>query len=570
MKNNIYIIIFFTIILTGCEKFLDKEPLDQISSSSYWKTPDDLKLYVNQFYTSFPSNAYYNNEAADCNSDNVVLNVYDEVLAGSRVVPASGGGWSWTGIRSVNYFLTHYKTVEASWEGISQYVGEAHFFRAYLYFLLVQRFGDVPWITKPLNSKSEELFFKKTPRIQVIDSIVADLDKAISYMKPKGQISGFRINKQVALAFKSRVCLFEGTWEKYHSGTDFGSSGSDGKKYLTLARNAAKQIIDDNIYDIYSTGKPHKDYFEFFGQNDYSNNPEVLLWRKYDVNLNLMHRVVSTNFRPVGRGMSKSLVDSYLCVDGLPISVSPLYAGDNTLNNVVFNRDPRLAQSIWIPGDITKITGNDTVRFIKPLIDGNGEYQCTTGYQLKKLCDFFGENLKFEHNERSISGDIIFGFAEVLLNYVEARAELGELTQVDIDITINRIRDRVGVAHLQIDNIANDPKWDFPTLSPIINEIRRERRIELCVQGLRLYDLLRWRAHHLFAGLRPLGAKFIQSDFPNMVIGTNVYIDGNGYIDFYQKALPNGYGFNQNRDYLYPIPTLELTLNKNLVQNPGW
>ena len=570
MKTYIYFILFFAIIVSGCEKFLNKVPLDQISSNSYWKTPQDLELYVNQFYTSFPSNAYYNNDVADCNSDNVVLNIYNDILAGTRVVPASGGDWSWTNLRSVNYFMTHYKTTEAPWAGISQYVGEAYFFRAYFYFLLVQSYGDVPWINKPLDSNSEELRAPRVPRNVVIDSIVADLDKSISYMSPKGQVSGDRLNKQVALAFKSRVCLFEGTWEKYHAGTIFGVTNSDGKKYLTLARDAAKQIIDEDIYDIYSTGKPKVDYFQFFGQEDYSNNPEVLLWRKYDVGLSLMHRVVSTNFRPVGRGMTKSLVDSYLCIDGLPISQSPLYSGDNNINDVIKNRDPRLAQTIWIPGDLTKITGNDTVRFQKPLIDGNGEYQCTTGYQLKKLCDFFGENLKVEHNERSISGDILFGYAEVLLNYAEAEAELGEITQSDIDITINKIRDRIGMAHLQISNIVPDPQWDYPTLSPVINEIRRERRIELCIQGFRLYDLLRWRAHHLVVNNRPLGAKFIQSDFPNMVIGINVFVEDNGYIDFYQKALLSGYGFNPARDYLNPIPSLELTLNKNLEQNPGW
>jgi len=570
MKTNIYFIIFFVILLGACsEDLLEKNPLDAIASNDYWKTPLDQEMFVDQFYPSFPVDLRGNGPLKDSNSDNLIETTYNERLAGTMVVPASGGGWSWTNIRSVNYFLANCKKVKSPWLSISQYIGEAYFFRAYYYFNLVQAFGDVPWINKPLKDDSEELFMARTSRSVVCDSIVADLDKAINYMKSKGDASASksRLNREIALLFKSRVCLFEGTWEKYHAGTTFGVTGADGKKYLTLARDAAKQLIDGGLYSLYTMGNPKKSYAFLFGQDDYSNNPEVMLWYKYDITLGLSHW--ANSIWGLGYGVTKWLVDSYLCIDGLPISLSPLYNGDNNLINVTKNRDPRLAQTIWIPGDPINIIGKDTTIFKKPDIDQSGTYLCVTGYQLKKYSNMWGENLKLNYYQ-NVSGTIIFRYAEALLNYAEAKAELGEISQSDIDVTINKLRDRVGVAHLQLNNIATDPLWDFPTLSPIINEIRRERRIELACESYRLYDFFRWRAHALIVNQRPKGAKFVQSDFPSMIPGKNIYLDNNGYIDYYQTSLPLGYGFKPDRDYLLPIPSVELTLNKNLVQNPGW
>jgi len=572
-NNNIYFIftLFACILQISCgEKFLDRSPLDAISSDAYWKTPTDLEMYVNQFYTVFPNETRNDDNLLDGNSDNLILVGFNSTLAGTRVVPASGGAWSsaWTNIRSVNYFIEHYPNVPASFDLIKQFVGEAYFFRAYFYFSLVRDYGDVPWINKPLNDDSEELYMPRLSRSVVMDSIVADLDKAITYMDSKGQGSASRLTSQVAKLFKSRVCLFEGTWERYHAGTPFGVTGSDGVKFLALARDAAMDLIDDGLYDVYSQGTPDIDYFRLFGQDDYSNNPEVMLWKKWDESLGLVRWAPS--IWGMGRGITKELVDSYLCIDGKPISQSSLYGGDANLVDVVKNRDPRLAQSIWVPGDpINIMADNDTTFFERADIHQTGSYLCVTGYQLKKYANCWGENLRLNYYQSQI-GSIIFRYAEALLNYAEARAELGEISQADLDLTINKLRDRVGIAHLEVDNITFDPQWDYPDLSPLINEIRRERRVELAFEGLRLYDFLRWRSHHLIVNKRSLGAVFVQADFPEMVVGTNVYIDQNGYIDAYQKSLPDGYGFKPDRDYLNPIPTLEMTLNKEYVQNPNW
>lgn len=565
-----YLIIIIALITVGCQDFLDKKPLDAISSSDYWKTPTDLEMYVNQFYTVFPNETRNDFNLLDGNSDNLILSSHNATLAGTRVVPASGGTWasSWLNIRSVNYFFEHSKKVNVSPALVEQFIGEAHFFRAYFYYNLVREFGDVPWVNKPLSDVAEELYMPRTPRNVVMDSIVSDLDKAIAFMKPKGQVSGSRLNSQVAQLFKSRVTLFEGTWEKYHAGTPFGVTGSDGSKYLRLAAESSKTLIESGLYDIYSQGTPDIDYYRLFGQNDYSNNPEVLLWKKWDESLGLVRWAPSIWGNDAG--ITKELVDNYLCIDGLPTSISPLYAGDNNLQNIVKNRDPRLRQSIWVPGDAVNIMGaNDTTFFERADIHQTGSYRNVTGFQLKKYSNAWGDNLKANYYQSQI-GSIIFRYAEALLNYAEAKAELGELTQQDLDLTINKLRNRVGIPHLRLSSIAIDPNWDFPSLSPAINEIRRERRVELAFEGLRLSDFMRWRSHELVQKKRPLGAKFIQQLYPEMVIGTHVFLNPDGYIDPYQRSQPDGYGFKPERDYLSPIPNVELTLNKSYIQNPGW
>ncbi len=165
---------------------------------------------------------------------------------------------------------------------------------------------------------------------------------------------------------------------------------------------------------------------------------------------------------------------------------------------------------------------------------------------------------------------IVFRYAEALLNYAEAKAELGTITQSDLDISINKLRSRVGMPHLNMGSITTDPKWEFSTVSPLINEIRRERRVELMCEGFRFDDLCRWRAMNTIIGKRPLGARFVASHYPTLTPGVNVLVDANGYIDPYKTALLNGNQFKENRDYLLPVPRLEITINNAIVQNPGW
>src|SRR5690606_1142562 len=290
------------------------------------------------YTTLFRSN---DKELLDSGSDNLIEDGFSPLLAGSRVVPGAGGPWSsyYSTIRSLNYFFQNYNAVPQSFESYKQYVGEAYFFRAYVYFKLVKDFGDVPWINKVLEDDVSELQLERTKRNIVVDSIISDLDKAIQYLGDDGTIPEARLNKQVGQLFKSRVCLFEGTWEKYHANTPFGSENANPEKYLELAKNVAKSVIDSELYDVYTTNSPQIDYYRFFGQDDYSGNPEVMLWKKWDINLGLVRWAPSVWGNAMG--VTKSLVDAYLTKDGKPISVSQTYMGDDNLLTVIKNRDPR-------------------------------------------------------------------------------------------------------------------------------------------------------------------------------------------------------------------------------------
>ena len=581
MKNiNIKYLIFILILtLNACEKdFLERYPLDSISSEDYWKTASDLELFVNQFYpnafSQSGSDRYEYIFSRDLATDDLTHVQANPRLRGSRVVPESGG-WNYGQIRSLNVFFANYEKCEDPFEEYRRYLGEAHFFRAFYYFNLVKEYGDVPYVDKPLQTDSEELYVPRMPRNQVIDNVIDDLDFAINYLPSGRQEGGTRLNKEIALLFKSRVALYEGTWEKYHTGV-FGVSNPDPSKYLQLAAQAAEEIMQSGIYEIYSTGDPEWDYF-FFTRVDYSSHPEVMFWKKYDLDLGIGHARAFQTSRGFsgGAGLNKSFVDSYLCTDGKPIylnddSPNPLYQGDGDLLTTSTNRDPRFKQTIFTPGFPLQIRGSDTTYFVRPSVDEGAHTVNPTGFQINKILNFD----PIHHASLSTAGVgfygwIFFRYAEVLLNYAEAKAELGTLTQDDIDETINLLRDRVGMPHLDISDIETDPNWDFSNLSPVINEIRRERRIELVLEGFRWDDIARWAAAgELIVGKRPLGARFNEIDYPDLSPdGFNLT---DGYFDPLKNQIPDGYGFDLGRDYLSPISTEELTLNPNLVQNPGW
>ena len=571
MKYIKYIapVLFILLMLNSCSKQLDLSPQDTITNAQYWSQPNDLTIYVNQFYTAFPvNNGYFVSPFwADINSDDMIPGTYDQRLAGENTASSGNANWNFSRIRSVNYGLENYQRIQGTFSQLSAGVGELKFFRAYFYFGLVKLYGDVSWLSKTINIDSKELYDGRTKRNIVIDSVLADLDSAIAYLPLKASASPNRLNKECALLFKSRVALYEGTWEKYHASTPFGVNGADFQKYLQAAATASKTLIDLGTAQLFIPDDPYNYFREVFGNTDLSSNPEMLLWKKNILALGMGLHIQGALYQGGDRGLSKSLVESFLCKDGLPISTSPLYKGDDNLTDVVTDRDPRLSQSMWVPGEPYTVKNNVVLEYFSlPWLDKTGELRCTSGYQLAK-----GRTVRVElAKDDGETASIIFRYAEALLNYAEAKAELGSLTQADVDISINKLRERVQMPDLNISAIVTDPNWLYPALSPGINEIRRERRVELACEGYRLDDLERWADMDRLVGQRPLGAKFKQSDFPTLVPGSSILVNADGYIDPYQKALPTGYKFKVDRDYLLPIPQLELNLNENLDQNPGW
>ena len=565
----------FLLVFTACSKdFLDRHPLDQVGEQEYFKSPKDLETYLNQFYNSNIF-VYANETGLDSPSDNAVasdpLYGVGYVLSGNRTLDGAGVP-DFSLIRSVNYFFDNYKRVEANnaLSTYQQYVGEAHFFRALFYFDKLKHFGAIQWYIHDLKTNSPELTAPRDPRNVVADNIIADLDSAATMLSEDKTDGESRINKWMAFLIQSRIALYEGTWEKYHADDAFGVTNADPAKYFNKAAAAAQQLMNSGLYQIYSTGNPTHDFYDVFTQRDYSSHPEIMFWRKFDNNL----ANGSVDFRrqinymmqfPYGYTNTRELADSYLCTDGKPISVSPLFQGHTTIAAETQNRDPRFYQTIGTPDQPWEIHQDGSIDKFSLLysnLNSNSNYFAPTGYFIRK---YYDAREIYHIPQYEDTPGIIYRYAEALLNFAEAKAESGTIAQADIDQSIKILRDRAGMPNLVLADITTDPDWDFPTLSPAINEIRRERRIELADEGFRFDDIMRWAAaDELIVGKRPRG--FLASQ-----IALNPYpVDVDGYLDPFALSLPDGWQFKLDRDYLDAINKSELLLNPNLIQNPGW
>ena len=581
------IILFIGVIslLVSCSNFLDKEPLDQISTDQYWKNAHDLENYTLQYYPNFPtakniSSGYTGAMGWDAfrGSDHQIIQTPATQLNGTRTIVQSGGSWSWTAIRSVNIFFENYKKVIETPANIQHFIGEAYFFKAWFYFELVRQYGDVPWYSKSLQMDSPELYNPRTPRTQVVDSILWNLDKAVENLKFLKDADGGnnRLSKEAALIFKSRVALFEGSWQKYHAGTPFGTQGADPAKYFQVAVQAVTELMTAGKYKvgIYTTGNPTVDYNKIFSSTNLSANTEVVLWAKFDKTLTTLshnfQQYVTSNTSQVS--LTLELIKNYLGKDGNPYDYTTLSSatkGTAFLSKIATDCDPRLAQVIWTPGQVMWDNSGGRVLFTKPYLDKSGEVKNHTGFQLRKGADPTDPTAGGAQGFSTAceTGSVIFRYAEALLNLAEAQSELG--IAVNYATTLNLLRKRAGMPDFKVQS---DPgRTGYAafgyTISDELYEIRRERAVELSCEGFRFDDWRRWRAHNLFKAKRPLGFPYLKSEYAvSLVVNT----DANTFVDAYQKILVNGYQFNEARDYLDCIPTNEITLNKGLTQNPGW
>ncbi len=571
MKKIKYIILIFVLpIIVSCEDFLDRPPLDEIGMESYWKTAQDLENYIKQYYPKFigHGNTAGNQIALeDKKSDNVITETPDRLLNGENV--PTTGSWKneWSDIRSINIFFDNYQKCEDPFELYRQSLGEAYFFRVWFYFDLLKKYGDVPWYNKPLYPESEEeLMRPRDPRTLVVDSMLANLDKAILYLDTRELVYGGnnRINKETALAFKTRIALYEGTWQKYHSGTAYATPGANPNKYFQECVDAAEELINgDYSVGIYNTGKPEEDYYELFGKLDMSSVNEVLFYKAYNAAEKVGHNLQFYSISLPGQiGLTWSYVTSFLAKDGMPYNYMDLAQtakGSDFLSTIATDCDPRLESTVWIPGALKDPTGTT---FTLPSIDKAGMDLCPTGFQYRKHTNPYEPQTTANDDQ---SGRIIFRYAEVLLNYAEAKYELdGTVAYAQL----NLLRQRVGMPDFKVITQSSDPNLvDYGySISDELYEIRRERRVETALEVIREDDWKRWAAHELFTGKRPKGYPFEAMEFPDFT----PELDENGLIDFFKGRLPNGYDFRPGQDYLDDIPQIEMTLNPNLTQNPGW
>lgn len=585
MKTKIYTIVsLLLVIISSCE-ITDTKPEDSITDLSYWKKVDDLRLFANSFYTSLSAP----DPNLDNTSDNVVTNSPDPRLFNTMTVPGSGGGWdtvAWKNIRNLNYFLTHYKTVTGDEGEINQYVGEIHFFRANEYFNKVRDFGDVPWITIDLTPSDTALLNKaRDPRAFIIDKIIADLDTAIADLKLPSEVAAGRLHSFAALQMKARVCLYAGTWMKYRNITGWES-------YLQKAVDASSKIMAEGGYDIPKGEALYKFdgyplfYKQQFIQEDLTTNKECVLARIYkqDLIMNWLSRLVNE----AGWGVSKDFIESFLCVDGQPIASSPLYLGDDSVQMEMTNRDPRLRNMIDNKNLPYYLDGIKPISYPVTPVAVN---TCPTGYMASKFRN--PEPAQNEANHTTFDW-YVFRYAEVLLIFAEARAELGTITQTDLDNSINKLRARLDepgkftMGRLTIDppadplaTVNGNPRYGY-AVTPLIYEIRRERRIELAFEGFRWDDICRWNAGVLIENPKTMLGIVVNDGVSNRYKLYNGGTDQFTTREIYQvtdwdgkakKLLQVYSNITRTWDdklYLKPLPADQITLNPNLKQNAGW
>lgn len=564
---------------------LDQDPLSSLSPEEFFSSTSGLEAFSNNFYTAFPASGLY----AETWDMYAATEMSDE-MRGGRTVPTT---WSWGTLRNINTLLGNLQYCKDE-EAVKYYDALARFFRAYFYFGMIQKYGDVPWYDRELGSDDPELYKPRDSREYVMQKIIVDIDIAIENLPSQKDV--YKITRWTALALKSRFCLFEGTFRKYHSITKYEN---DADYYLDLSASASYKFITESGYSIAAeAGDPEKNYRTLFTSVN-AKSTEVILARDYNAELGLTHSSGNSfNSATMGRyGMNKKVVASYLMKDGSRFTDIPGWE-TMTFMEEVKDRDPRLAQSIITPG--FKFVG-ETVSV------GQNLTFSTTGYNPTKYVT------TIEHNgyDKSDIDLIIFRAAEVYLNYAEAKAELSSdaITQNDLDISINRLRDRVGMPHLSLTDANANPdpflknkNWGgYQNVATggnegVILEIRRERMVELAQEGHRYYDIIRWKEGKIFE--QPLYGIYIdkpvdgyvaydfdgdgnndlcvyQEDKPSKVKATVFYKAGKdvilsegsyGYIHMHKKMGK----WDESRDYLYPIPSGERTLNPNLTQNLGW
>lgn len=585
-KHLLYISLpVLVLVMVGCKKdFLDRQPLSQISPTTAFRSETELSLYVRSFYDRMLPNADNDDRGFSLYNegiDNVVKNSLPVELTGNRTIPVSGGGWSWGELRNVNYFIQNHTRGGLDPAITRKYLAVARFFRAYFYYNMVARFGDVPWYGKVINpDDSTSLLKPRDPRTLVMDSVLADLDFAIANAETTKKTA--EVTKWTALALKSRVCLFEGTWRKYH--TEFNLPDAD--RFLNECVKASEELIANGGYSLYKgSAQPYRDLFSSYSVNA----GEVLLARQYSSSLQIFHNVnyytiTSSYGKP---GLEKKLVNSYLMADGSRFTDIERYDTLPFARESV-GRDPRLAQTIRTPG-YTRI--NSTVKRFP-------DFGATmTGYHLTKYVT--GE--VDDSFTKSYNPLIILRLAEVLLNLAEAKAELGTLVQSDIDKTIKLTRDRVGMPNLDMAAANANPDAylaaQYKNVSGankgVILEIRRERRIEMVMENLRWNDLMRWKEGHLltqpFKGMyfpgpgkydldadgKPdiwiyTGTKPTEAGYAYLKLGSEIELEKNeqGGNVVVNKNITKK--FDETKDYLYPIPSGEIQLNTALKQNPNW
>lgn len=593
-KHILNTVILLSVFLVSCNNdFMDRFPETSISPEAFFQTTKDLELYTNTYYT------YISPKVFDYVSDNCLAyaeNHYNNDMIRGNLTPSNVTGWSkdtWGELRRYNFFLDNVHKATGEPEIIRHHIGLTRLQRANFYYMMVKWYSDLPWYSHSLtDTDEEELYKKQDPRTLVVDSIMADLDYATKYMSEEmGNRTMF--SRWYALAMKARICLHEGTFRKYHAELELQSTAD---KYLQEALAAAEEIMNSGLFEIDKNGGKDKAYQLLFTNMDLSKSPEMILFKDYDNDALIRHNSARETFNWV-TNYSRSLMESYQYItsDGKAVPFSTISGYETKKFTEVFeNRDPRFKQTFMYPGFVLpgesqasrpnlNLGGYPVIKFMAPTADQYGG-----GAQYTDLP--------------------VARYAEILLIFAEAKAELGTITQADLDKSINLIRDRVELPPTVIGQIVSDPtlKAQFPGISnELLLEIRRERRVELVSEDFRWDDLHRWSAGNLIEQVQEgiyldkFGVFDISGDgVPEMGVYEDEASnpipenDRGNYSFYYLKSntgslntftLSKGTSghivlngeigsrkFVEPRSYYWPIPITQITVNPNLEQNKFW
>lgn len=591
--------------LTACFD-LNKMPEGVLSADNPFQTTGEIRIYLDQFYEDglrlqdFDTGGGRFIAGADTHSDNMTSSSVSTLLAGETSLGSAVKLENYTQIRNLNFLLNHLNNcTEKGSTLFNHYVGEAYYFRAWYYYQMFVSYGQLTWVSTPLDPNIEAMKSPRANRTVIADSILADLDKAILYLNTENSCAGMRIHKDVARALKSEVALFEGTWEKYHKAKSdkfFDPTVTDEKihNYLTQAAAAAKDVMNRSIWKIYNTGNKLNDYRILFQTTNLSSNPEVLWFKQYDGDQigNNVDRYL--NQGGGGVGIDASLVDDYLTIDGKPFIGEQRIEAKKIFGNELKPtlRDPRLGQTVCMPGQQLRPDDKAPYYQVPPLIGSSAYNQNMTGYSLLKhvQIDYTGS---LDGLDKGATPAIQFRYADILLNYAEALAELdGAANAQKIVEALQPLRDRVGMPAVNFDREYNtETDYAFRTLNKYIQAVRRERRIEKACEGRRQEDIFRWAAaDELIVGKWPKGALFIGSNLENhpaydnrlvydKTSGNNLALSGKPgdalryIVPLSTAEYKDGWKFNVERDYLLPIQPRMLSEEMTgglWKQNPGW
>ena len=560
------------VVVSGCSDFLSRPPITSFTDENYWTSEANARTYAWGLYNAFygygnaggtTGEFYWQSSGSNTRmmfTDNIVNNSFINLPTNAST---TNGWWNdhYVWIRKSNLMLERVETIpNLTVDAENHLLSVARFFRANSYFNLVAYFGDVPYTDTYVDPKDQDnVWAPRTSRTTVIDNVIADLEFAAQNMYENDGLNA--VNKYTAYALLARVCLFEGTYRKYH---ELGESST----LLQKAKSAAEAVMNSGRYSLGTS------FDAKYNSLDLAANKEMILFKKYVLSVLANSIQAYTHSSTEVNGISKAAIESFVCSDGLPISQSPLYMGDASFNNVIKERDTRIKAAIGTGG--YSYVGN-------PLNNGP---VATTGY----LTNFWDNPSQIKTSTEVVTigqnhiDAPVYTYSEILLIYAEACAELGSISDADLNKSINLLRKRAGIADLSVQGTnayangvqINDPKRSSTlessskggVVSSILWEIRRERRVE--TMGwvyLRNQDLMRWgKGDYLDTDKNPdasLGAYLGTTTIPNLTLT-------NGYIN----RFPTSTRKFEPKHYLNSIPTSEMLLYEaegvTLTQNTGW